>query len=84
MLETQILTLQLALSVGIWWPSEFNAQNTKAMQRDIDHWRRIAPWGTILGVFNIKYILHTSVKGQVLMDLMAEIIEPPSDEMTEA
>ena len=45
--------------------------------------RRIAPWGTILGAFNIKYIPHTSVNGQVLMDLVAKIAEPLSKEMTE-
>ena len=45
---------------------------------------RIAPWGTILGAFNIKYIPRTSVKSQVLTDLVAEIAEPPSNEMTEA
>ena len=45
---------------------------------------RIAPQGTILGAFNIKYIPRTSVKSQVLTDLVAEIAEPPSDEMTEA
>ena len=46
--------------------------------------RRIAPWETILGVFNIKYIPRTSVKGQVLMDLVAEIAESLANEMTEA
>ena len=45
---------------------------------------RIAPWGTILGAFNIKYMARTSVKGQVLMDLVAEIAQPPSNEKTEA
>ena len=45
---------------------------------------RIALWGTILGAFNIKYIARTSVKGQVLTDLVAEIAQPLSDEMTEA
>ena len=44
----------------------------------------LAPYGTILGVFNIKYIPHASVKGQVLMDLVTEIVEPSPDEMTEA
>ena len=32
--------------------------------------------GKILEAFNIKYIPRTSVKGQVLMDLVAEITEP--------
>ena len=46
--------------------------------------RRITPCGPILGAFNIKYISRASVKGQVLTDLVAEITEPSSDEMTEA
>ena len=46
--------------------------------------RRIAPCGTILGAFNIKYISRASVKGQVLTDLVAEIAKPSPDEMTEA
>ena len=45
---------------------------------------RIASWGTILGAFNIKYISRTSVKGQDLIDLVAKIAEPLSDEMTKA
>jgi len=32
-------------------------------------------WGTILGAFDIKYMSRTSVKGQVLTDLMAEFVE---------
>ena len=46
--------------------------------------QRIAPSGTIFGAFSIKYLPCTSVKGQVLMDLVVEIAEPLSDEMTEA
>ena len=46
--------------------------------------RRIAPWETIFEAFNIKYISRTSVKGQVLTDLVVEIAKPPSDEITEA
>ena len=40
--------------------------------------------GKILEAFSIKYIPRTSVKGQVLMDLVAETAKPPSDEMIEA
>ena len=36
---------------------------------------RIAKWGTVLGAFNIKYMPCISVKGQVLVDLMAEFVE---------
>ena len=46
--------------------------------------QRIAPWETIFEAFNIKYISRTSVKGQVLTDLVVEIAKPPSDEITEA
>ena len=42
---------------------------------------RIAKWGTILGVFDIKYMPCTSVKGQVLVDLVAEFTEPEVDEL---
>ena len=46
--------------------------------------RRIATWGTILGAFNIKYMPCTSVKGQALADLVAEFVELPLEEVTEA
>ena len=36
---------------------------------------RIAKWGTILVAFDIKYMPRTSVKGQVLANLVAEFIE---------
>ena len=35
----------------------------------------IAKWGTILGVFNIKYMPRTSIKGQVLTNFVAEFTE---------
>ena len=38
---------------------------------------RIAKWGTVLGVFDIKYMLRTSVKGQILTDLVVVFTEPP-------
>ena len=42
---------------------------------------RIAKWGTVLGAFNIKYMPRTSVKGQVLVDLVAEFAEPLLEEV---
>ncbi|XP_075654875.1 uncharacterized protein LOC142625048 [Castanea sativa] len=42
--------------------------------------RRIAKWGTILGDFDIKYMSHTFMKGQVLADLVAEFAEPSLEE----
>ena len=38
---------------------------------------RIAKWGTILGAFDIKYMPRTSIKGQVLANLIVEFIETP-------
>ena len=45
-----------------------------------DYTGRIAKWSTILGAFDIKYLPRTSVKGQVLADLVAEFVEPPLEE----
>ena len=42
-----------------------------------DYNGRIAIWNTILGAFDIKYMPQTSIKGQVLADLVAEFAEPP-------
>ena len=44
----------------------------KSLLRSPDYTGRIAKWGTILGAFDIKYMPYTSVKGQVLADLVAE------------
>ena len=44
---------------------------------------RIAKLGTILGAFDIKYIPRTSVKGQVLANLVAEFAETPFEEKVE-
>ena len=52
----------------------------KATLRSADYTRRIAKWGTILGVFDIKYMPRTSVKGQVLADLVAEFTETPVED----
>ena len=48
----------------------------KAILRSADYTGRIAKWGTILGAFDIKYMSRTSIKGQVLADLVAEFTEP--------
>ena len=47
----------------------------KAILRSADYTGRIAKWGTILGAFDIKYMPRTSVKGQVLADLIVEFTE---------
>ena len=47
--------------------------------RSADYTRRIAKWGTILGAFDIKYMPRTSIKGQVLTNLVAEFAECPEE-----
>ena len=47
----------------------------RSILRSIDYTGRIAKWGTILGAFDIKYMPCTSVKGQVLVDLVAKFTE---------
>ena len=54
----------------------------KAILRSTDYTGRIAKWGTVLGAFDIKYMPHTSVKGQVLANLMAEFTEPPLEKIS--
>ena len=44
---------------------------------------RIAKWGTILGAFDIKYMPRTSVKGQVLADLVVKFAESPLEKRME-
>ena len=51
----------------------------KSILRSADYTRRIAKWGTILGAFDIKYMPHTSIKVQVLADLVAEFAECPEE-----
>ena len=55
----------------------------RSLLRSADYTGRIAKWGTILGAFDIKYMPCTSVKGQVLADLVAEFAETPLDERIE-
>ena len=51
----------------------------KSILRSADYTGRIAKWGTILRAFDIKYMPRTSVKGQVLADLVAEFAELPEE-----
>ena len=53
----------------------------KTILRSADYTGRIAKWGTILGAFDIKYMPRTSIKGQVLADLVAEFTEPKIEEI---
>ena len=38
--------------------------------------------GTVLGIFDIKYMPCTSVKGQVLADLVDEFVKPPLEKVS--
>ena len=49
------------------------------MLRSANYTGRVAKWGTILGAFDIKYMPRTSIKGQVLADLVAEFAECPEE-----
>ena len=51
----------------------------KSILWSADYTGRITKWGTILGAFDIKYMPRTSVKGQVLVDLVAEFAEFPEE-----
>ena len=55
----------------------------RSLLRSADYRWRIAKWGTILGAFDIKYMPRTSIKGQVLTDLVVEFAESPLDEEVE-
>ena len=52
----------------------------KAILQSIDYTGRIAKWDTILGAFDIKYMPCTSIKGQVLADVVVEYTEPSLEE----
>ena len=53
----------------------------KTILRNVDYTGRITKWGTILGAFDIKYMPHISIKGQILADLVAEFTEPEIEEL---
>ena len=55
----------------------------RSLLRSTDYIGRIAKWGTILVAFDIKYMPRTLVKGQVLVDLVAEFAESPLEERVE-
>ena len=53
----------------------------KTILRSADYTGRITKWGIILGAFDIKYMPRTSIKGQVLANLVAEFTEPEIEEL---
>ena len=56
----------------------------KTILRSANYTGRIAKWGTIRRAFDIKYMPRTSIKEQVLADLVAEFTEPPVEELESA
>ena len=55
----------------------------RSLLRSVDYTGRIVKWGTILEAFDIKYVPRTSVKGQVLANLVVEFAEIPLEEKIE-
>ena len=55
----------------------------RSLLRSADYIWRIAKWGTILGAFDIKYMPHSSIKGQVLTNLVAEFSKTLLEERVE-
>ena len=53
----------------------------KTILRNADYTGRIANWGTIFGAFDIKYIPRTSVKGEILANLVTEFTESEIEEL---
>lgn len=47
----------------------------QSLLRKSNYTGRFAKWGTILGDFDIKYMPHASIKGEVLVDLVVEFTE---------
>ena len=66
---TVIVLTQLSLKTVLW---------------STDYTGRVAKWGTILEAFDIKYMPRTSIKGQVLADLVAKFTKPPIEELESA
>ena len=48
----------------------------RSILQSVDYIGIIAKWGTILGAFDIKYMPRTTIKGQVLAELVAKFVEP--------
>ena len=54
----------------------------KSLLQSANYTGRIAKWGMILRAFDIKYMPCTSIKGQVLADLVAKFVETLLKEKT--
>ena len=72
-----------------WLPYYFQAHTVvvltqlplRSILRNADYTWRIAKWDTVLGAFDIKYMPPTSVKGQILADLVPKFTKPPLKEV---
>ena len=53
-----------------------------AILQSVDYMRRTTKWGIVLRPFDIKYMPCTSIKVQILADLVAEFAEPALKEMS--
>ena len=49
----------------------------KSVLKSANYIGRVAKWGTILGAFDIKCMPRTSIKGQVLANLVDEFAKCP-------
>ena len=90
--EVRYLPLEKALSAVVYathkLPHYFQLHTVvvliqlplRSLLRSANYIGRIAKWGTILGAFDIKYMPHTSIKGQVLANLVAEFDKAPLEE----
>ena len=56
----------------------------KAILRSANYTGKIAKWGMILEAFDIKYMPCTSVKGQVLVDMVAKFAKSLLEEVIRA
>ena len=56
---------------------------TQSLLRKADYTGRVAKWATNLGAFDIKYMSRTSIKGQVLADLVVKFAKPSLEESSE-
>ena len=56
----------------------------QALLRKSDYIGRIAKWGTKLGAYDVKYMPRTAIKGQILVNFVAEFTEGAPEEEEEA
>ena len=60
-----------------------NLASLRSVLRSTNYKGMIAMWSALLGAFDIKYMPRSSVKGQVLADLVAEFAELSVEKITE-